>query len=202
MNALYPAEAHHRPAIPPAGAPIPDLTDPDTARGWLDTERSTLVTVAVHTATHGWRSYTTRLSRTLFRYLEGGHYTAAVTVHGHASNAARHDGDTIAQAHALTNLGVAYWRLGQHQPAAEHFQQALDLFRQAGDPAGQARTLNNLGTIEEQSGHYRSATDRYALALNLYRRTGDRTGEARALANLGNIEQRLGQHQAAADHYE
>jgi tetratricopeptide (TPR) repeat protein len=199
MNTLHPGEAHNRPAIPPAGTPAPDLTDPDIARGWLDTERPTLVAIAAHTASHGWPTHTTRLARTLFRYLDGGHNTEALTVHGHA---ARHTGDPIEQAHALTDLGVAHWRLGRHGPAAEHYQQALDLFRQAGDPAGEARTLGNLGIIAEQLGHYRTATDRYARVLTLHRQSGDRTGEARALTNLGDLEGRLGRYRPAVEHHE
>jgi tetratricopeptide (TPR) repeat protein len=201
MNTLHPAEAHLRPQIPPTGTPTPDLTDPDTARAWLDAERHTLIAVAAHTATHGWPTHTTRLARTLHRYLDGGHNTDALTVHGHAHHAARHTGDPTGQAHALTDLGGAHLGLGRYGPAAEHFQQALDLFQQAGDPAGQARTLSNLGLVEERSGRYRAAADHHAQALTLCRQTGDRIGEASALHNLGSVEGQLGRHWQATDHY-
>jgi len=201
MNTLHPAEAHLRPRIPLAGAPTPELTDPDTVRSWLDTERPTLVAVVVHTATDGWPAHAIRLSSTLFRYLTGGHLADAVTVHGHAHHAARHSGDPIGQAHALTDLGVAHWRLGRYGPAAAQFQQALDLFRQADDPVGQARALNSLGIVEERAGRYRSAGRDYAQALILFRNAGDRAGEARALSNLGEVEGRLGCFRPAADHF-
>jgi tetratricopeptide (TPR) repeat protein len=202
MDTLYPAEAHRRPRIPAAGTPTPALTDPDTARTWLGTERPTLVAVAAHAATHGWPTHTTRLSAILFRYLAGGHFTDALVVHGHAHQAARHVGDPTDEAHALTNLGATHLQLGRYEPAAEHLQQALHLFRQAGDPAGQARALGNLGTVEARLGHYRPADDYYRQALALYRLAGNRTGEADALNNLGIIEARLGHYQPAADYYE
>ena len=200
-NTLHPAEAHLRPVVSPCGTPSPDLSDPETALGWLDTERTTLVAVAAHTAAHGWPAHTTRLARTLFRYLNNGHNTDAVTVHGHAHHAARHSGDPTGQAHALTDLGVAHRGLGRPGPAIEHYRQALELFRQAGDAAGQARALNNLGNAEQLSGSYRQAADRFAQALTLYQQTDDRTGEARALANLGTLEGRLGRYRPAADHF-
>jgi len=200
MNTLHPGEAHCRPAIPQADTPTPDLTDPDIARGWLDTERPALVAVAAHTASHGWPTHTIRLSRTLYRYLDGGHNTDALTVHGHAYHAARHSGDPTGQAHAQTNLAAAHYRLGRYGPAGEHLQQALELFRRVGDPAGEARTLGNLGIIAEQLGHYRTATDRYAHVLNLHRQAGDRTGEARALHNIGDLEERLGRYRQAGNH--
>jgi tetratricopeptide (TPR) repeat protein len=201
MNTLYPADTRHRPQIPSAATPTPDLTDSDTARAWLDTERPTLVTVTAHTATHGWPTHTTPLARTLYRYLDGGHFTDALTVHGHAHHAARHTGDLTGQAHALTDLGATHRRLGRTGPAAEHLQQALTLFRQAGDPAGQARALGNLGIIAAHSGRHKTAADHYAQALTLFRQAGDRAGEARALGDLGDVDGRMGHYRSAADHY-
>ena len=200
MNILYPAEAHRRPRVPAAGTPAPELTSLDTALSWLDTERPTLVVAAAHTATHGWPTHTTRLSRTLFRYLTGDHDTDAVTVHGHGVDAAQQGSDPIGQAHALTDLGLAHLQLGRPGPATDHFRHALNLFRQAGDPAGQARTRYNLGLIAERSGRYRPAADHYRQALAVYRQAGDQTGEARTLGSLGDVEGRLGRYRVAADH--
>jgi tetratricopeptide (TPR) repeat protein len=198
-NILYPAEAHKRPQAPAAATPTPPLTNPETALGWMDTQRTTLVAVAAHTAIHGWPTHTTRLSRTLFRYLAGGHHTDALTVHGHAHHAARQVGDPIGQAHTLTDLGVTHWLLGRLGAADEHIEQALTLFRQADDPAGQARTLNNLGSIAQQAGRFRLAAERYAQALTLHRHNADRAGEALVLANLGYVEGRLGRYRPAVD---
>jgi tetratricopeptide (TPR) repeat protein len=201
MNTLHPADDGRRPRIPPTGTPTPALTDPDTARIWLDTERPTLVAVAEHTATHGWPIHTRRLSTTLFRYLEGGHHTDALAVHEAALRVARHADDPAAQADALNGLGTAYAQLGQHGWAAEHFQRALYLFRLAGDPAGRAHALNNLGVVETRLGRYRPARDHLWQALTVFRQADDRTGEARARGNLGNVEARLGRDRTATDQH-
>jgi tetratricopeptide (TPR) repeat protein len=202
MDALYPAEAHRRPRIPPPGTPVPALPDPDTARAWLDTERPTLVAVAIFTADNGWPAHTTRLSAILFRYLAGGHSAEALAVHGHAVHAAHRTGDPAAQAHALTGLGTTHMQMGRYGLAAEHLRQARDLFRRAGDGTGEARALTNLGVVEERLGHYRRAADHHARARDLFRRTGDGTGEARTYANLGVVDLRLRRYRSAADHYE
>jgi DNA-binding SARP family transcriptional activator/tetratricopeptide (TPR) repeat protein len=201
MDTLYPAEADQRPRIPPPTTPTPDLTDPDTARAWLDTERATLVAVAAHTAAHGWPTHTTRLSAVLLRYLSGGYCTDALTVHGHANQAAQHTGDLTGQAEALTNLGAAYHQLGRYGQAAEHFQQVLRLSRRAGDPLRQARTLNRIANVESRLGRYRSAAGLYKQALALFRQTNDRTGEAWVLSNLGTLEARQCRWRPAADRY-
>jgi tetratricopeptide (TPR) repeat protein len=202
MDTLHPAETHRWPRIPPPATPTPALTGPDSALAWLETERPSLVAVAVHTATHGWPSHTTRLSTVLFRYLAGGHLTDALTVHGHARDAAGHDGDSTGRAHALTNLGDTCLALGRTRTAAEHLRQALYLFRQSGDPVGQARALGALGTIDARLGRYRLATDDFQRALTLCRQGGDRTGEAIAWGNLGGVDVRQGRYERAAGHYE
>ncbi|GIM88544.1 tetratricopeptide repeat protein [Paractinoplanes toevensis] len=207
MNALYPAEAHRRPTVFPAAGPGPDLSDPDAAVGWLDTERPTLVAVA------GYGS-TTTLAQTLSRYLNNGYYADALTLHGHALRAARGDGDRTGQAHALAGLGFAHLCLGRTGPAAEEFHQSLDLFRQTGDPAGQARTLFNLGSIELQAGRFAAVVDYMGQALTSYRLAGDlehalllerqlgnRPGEAGTLDTLGTLHNHLGQAGKAADYH-
>jgi tetratricopeptide (TPR) repeat protein len=201
MDALHPAETHRRPRVPAPATPVPALPDPDTARGWLDTERPTLVTMAAHTAAHGWPGHTTRLSITLYRYLNGGFHTDALAVHRHAHEAARHTADRTGQAHVLANLGATYYLLGRYGPAADHLRQALVLCRQTGDPLGQARALTNLGNIEGRQGRFQRSADMHEQTLPLYRQAGDRASEARALGNLGVAEVQLSRIGAAADHF-
>lgn len=202
MDTLFPAEDHHRPRVPPPGTPTPALTDLDTARAWLDTERPTLVAVAAHTAAHGWPTHTTRLSGTLFRYLDGGHHSDALIVHTHAHDAAQHIGDPTEQANALTNLGVVHLWLGRREQAVDHLQQALTLFRRADDPIGQARPLAYLGVVEERLGRCGPATDHLYEALALFRQNGDPICQARVLDRLGVLAARSGRHRLAIDHLE
>ncbi|MEK8106243.1 tetratricopeptide repeat protein [Micromonospora sp. M12] len=198
MDVLYPAGSHRLAA--PDGITVAALTDPETASGWLDTERPALVAVAAHAAAHGWSSHTARLSATLFQYLQGGHATDALAIHEHARHAARRADDPAAQAHALTSLGATYTQLGRYGPANEHLQQARALFRRTGDQVGEARTLINIGVVESQLGRNRSAATSYREALVLFRRAEHLAGEAHALNNLGEVEAHLGQSGLAVQH--
>jgi tetratricopeptide (TPR) repeat protein/transcriptional regulator with XRE-family HTH domain len=202
MDQLYPTEAHRRPRIPPGAAPTPALADPDTARAWLDTERSTLVAVSAHTATHGWPSHTVRLSTTLARYLVGGHHTDLLAIHAHARDAARQTGDRNGEALAMLGFGIAHGQMGRHKTAAEHLERARVLFRQAGDRVGQARALTNLGSVEVRLGRHALAAEHHERALTLFRQAGDQAGAAWALNALGTVERRLGRHELAAEHHE
>ena len=199
MDGLYPAEAHRRPRVTPAVTSTPVLTNPGTARAWLDSERAALVAVAGQA--DRWPGHTVRLSAVLSRYLDGGHHAEAAALHDHARDAARRTGDQVGEAHALVSLGTAHYRLGRQDLALAHLRPALALFQRAGDEAGQARALMNLGNIEQWLGRYESATGYLRCALELFRRVGDPTGEAGALNNLGIGAERVGDYPAAAGHY-
>ncbi|MGW6524766.1 AfsR/SARP family transcriptional regulator [Streptomyces sp. NPDC054962] len=200
MNCLHPAEAHLRPAAPEPATPVPDLSDPDAARAWLNTERTCLTAVSAHSAARGRPTHAIRLSLTLYRYLISGHHTDGLTMHGHARDAARLIADPVSEARALLGLGTAYWQLARHEPARQHLQEALALFRRVGDPTGQARALVNLGLLEERLGRFLPALAYLEQALSLYRSAGDRWGEAIALKDLASVEGQLGDYGQAADH--
>jgi DNA-binding SARP family transcriptional activator/Tfp pilus assembly protein PilF len=205
MDVLVPAEKHYRAPAPdrPHGTPALRLAGTAEARAWLDAERATLVAVAAHAATHGAPSHATRLSATLYRYLEtGGHYADAITVHGHASRAARLTGDRAAQTTALVNLGIISWRQGRYPEAIGYQRQAMAVSVAMGDRAAEAIALGNLGIVYERQGRYEEASDCQRQALALARESGDTTGEARALANLGSIAIRMGDYQRGIDWYQ
>jgi tetratricopeptide (TPR) repeat protein len=200
MRFLRPVDPHLRPRTSPDCARIPNLTAPDTAIAWLNTERPNLVAVAGYTAVHGWPAHTVRLSAAMHHYLCGGNPTDALTVHGHAHHAARRINDPSAQGHALTYLGGTYGQLGRLGLAAEHLRQALALHRKAGDPVGEARALSNLGSVAVKQRRHGSAVEHFQQALALCRQAGDPVGEALALNNLGVVECRLGSYQSATEH--
>ncbi|WOX09343.1 AfsR/SARP family transcriptional regulator [Streptomyces sp. N50] len=200
MDQLHPAEAHLRPAAPETPAPVPDLSDPDAARAWLETERTCLTAMAAHTAAHGRPTHAIRLSLTLYRHLISGHHTDGLTIHGHARDAARLLDDPAAEARALLGIGTAHYQLAHHEPARRHLQEALTRFREADDPTGQARALTNLGLVDERLGRFRSAVEYLEQALLLYRSVEDTSGESIALKNLAHVEGQLGRYGPAADH--
>ncbi|WP_239162766.1 tetratricopeptide repeat protein [Paractinoplanes rishiriensis] len=197
MDTLFPAEAHRRPAVPPAAVSLPQPVDPQAAHAWLDAERITLIAVAAQSPGHA-----VLLGALLFRYFEGNYHADGEIVHDHACRAAERSGDVIAHAHARTNRGSARSRLGRYDEATADFGRALDIFRAAGDPAGQARTLNNMAIVEARLGRYRVAADHLAEAVEQCRAAGDLSGESRSAGNLGVLEARLGNHEAAVAHYE
>ncbi|MGH3685099.1 MAG: ATP-binding protein [Pseudonocardiaceae bacterium] len=198
VDILHPANQHLRPRVPPPATPVPPLPDLAAARTWLDAERATLSAACAHTAAHGWPSHTTRLSNTLWYYLEvGGHYPGALSIHTHALHAARHTGDQAAEAYVLNNLGLVHEKRGRYPQAVEYHQQARTLFGRIGNQVGEAYTLDGLGIVYRQQGRYEQADDHLQQALVLAREIGDRTVEAYALSDLGVLYQRWGRYEQA-----
>lgn len=197
MDLLYPTDGPHRGGKRDAEVPVTVPVDP---RAWLDAERHNLVAACAHAATHGLAGHASHLANVLYRYLEGGHHTDALTVHTYGLRAAGESGDPSAEAHALTNLGAAYRLLGQYDPAVDRLSQALALHRTTGDRHGEARTLSNLGIVADRLGRYDEAAGHLTAALAGYRELGNRHGVAAVLTNLGAVELRPGHHHLAAVH--
>ena len=198
MDTLHPAERHRRPRVDPAHTPAPPLADATPARAWLDNEWPVLTAVTQYAAGHGWPGHATRLSATLWRYLEtAGHYPEAILIHTSARQAARQQGDRTAEGLAVNALGIIDAFQGRYSQATERFLAARDLFREAGDRVGEGRALANLGAIHAEVGRYQQAISFYEPALRLWRETGDRFGEAITLRNLGRLMSCQGRYQQA-----
>ena len=199
MDALYPAEKHRQPQLPPSGRPVPPAPALTTPRGWLDAERANLVAVTARAATGGWPGHATALAPVVYRYLYiGGHYADAQAVCAVALDAARQTGDLAAQATSLRNLGMVDIGQCRYQQASGTLGSALELYRRIGDRLGQAQTLNSLGIADWRQDRLQQAAGQYRQALALYRDIGDRLGESRALVNLSNVEMRQGHYEQAA----
>jgi tetratricopeptide (TPR) repeat protein len=200
MDALFPHERQARPKVAQPPTPQPALDEAAAATRWLDEQRSNLVAVARHAATHGWAGHSVNLSRMLWRHLEvGGHYQEALAVHDAALAAAESDAASGLPA-VLTNLGGIHWWLGNHEEARAQFERAISGYRELDDPDGRARAFARLALVHERLGDYRKAMAHITEALAGYQRTGNRHGEGSQLVNLGTLYRRLGRYAEAAEH--
>jgi tetratricopeptide (TPR) repeat protein len=203
MDTWLPVERHWRPRIPAPPTPAVPLADPEAAKEWLDGELAALVRAAGHAAGHGWPGHATRLADTLASYLRnGGHFADAITILGHALDAARRADDRGAEALALDQIGIINGELGRFGPAGDHHRQALALFRAAGDSAGVARVLCNMGLAETRLGRYEQAALHQQEAIAILHDSGDRVGTVRTLVNLGYIRQLQGRYDEAAGYFQ
>jgi tetratricopeptide (TPR) repeat protein len=202
MDLLYPQEVHRRPRLSTSRPPSP-VTDPTTARSWLDAERHNLVAICAYAARHDWWEHLNALGGTLYRYLDtGGHYFDALSIYQSVSDVAVQDQPCRANGRMHSGLGFFYWRLGRYRDATQQYNQALTLLRQENDRLGEAMTLSQLANLETQEGKRDQAITHNEQAIEIYRELGDELGEANTLANLGLVYQWWGRYSEALTAYE
>jgi tetratricopeptide (TPR) repeat protein len=203
MDGAYPYERERRPAVPPAGTPVPDLADPAAATRWLAAELPNLLASARYAAGTGRPEHAWQLAAILHRHLRtSGRYHDAEALHQLALTTARHTGDRAGELSALTGLGWTHLVLGRYPRARECFDRGLAIARMVADRRGELDALLGLGELDRIQGRHRSAVDSLEQALAIARAIGDRSGELSALRGFGEVDLIQGRHKSAVDSLE
>jgi tetratricopeptide (TPR) repeat protein/transcriptional regulator with XRE-family HTH domain len=189
-SALIMRQARPAPAAPagriPAAAPV--LADLEQALAWLRAERANLLACLAYATRTGQHARVVALTIGIAGLLRrDGPRADAITWHTAAIEAARHLGDWLGQANALSDLGDMRWLMGDYRAAARALEQALGIYRDLGDPLGQANALTYLGIVWCLTGDYPAAARAQQEALGTYRDLGDRRGQANTLKELGAV---------------
>ena len=193
------ASTNRRPLPGSPSAQAPDLFTLGQSADWLEAERANLHAAADYAATRGHSRHAIAIPAAIGGFLAArGHWDQSATLHQIALAAARHAGDQLGEADALSTLGVLQRENGRYPAGAGSLAQALALYREIGDQTGQAYTLNELGFMHVLTGDYPAASASHEEALLLARGLGDRRAEAHAVSNLGLVQQLIGDHPAAA----
>ena len=183
-------------ASPPAWSP--DLSDLTRALSWARTERANLLSCIDHATRTGQHARVIALTAALAALMRrDGPWTEAITRHSAAAQAARHLGDELAEANALTDLGVARYLSGDYSGGAEILDKALAVYRGISDQLGQANALTELGIARLHTGDYSGSEGSLEMALHIYSSLDARQGRAAALEELGSVWQGTGDYPAA-----
>ncbi len=105
------------------------------------------------------------------------------------------------QATALSELGLAYRRLGLLQKAKSAYLGALDLFQELHLTSSQAHVLTGLGMTCEQGEDLVSAQVFFEESWKLFDEIGDRYGQAKVWHRLGTLKFKAGNYAAAFENY-
>ncbi|XP_044734115.1 G-protein-signaling modulator 2 isoform X2 [Chrysoperla carnea] len=93
-----------------------------------------------------------------------------------------------------SQLGNAYFYLGDYVKAMQYHKHDLTLARTMGDKLGEAKSSGNLGNTLKVMGKFDEAMICCKRHLEISRELGDRLSEGRALYNLGNVYHAKGKH--------
>ncbi len=180
-------------------ATVPALPDRAHALAWARTERPNLLACLDYATRTGQHARIIALTAALAALLQqDGPWTEAAARHATAVQAARHLGDRLGEANALSNLGMVRYVTDEFRGAAQPLEEALGIFRDLGNRLGQANTLSNLGAVRYMAEDNFGAEEALEEALAISRDLGDRTGQALALCDLGTVSRSACKYQEAA----
>ncbi|MFE0172441.1 BTAD domain-containing putative transcriptional regulator [Streptomyces sp. NPDC059002] len=181
----------HAPASPPLSM--------EAAFAWGDTELVNIVALAErHRDTS---ELLPVLVRCLFPYLQRrGRLTELGSLGAIAVAAARRQGDTAAEAQALTDLAGMHYMSGRGSEALALNDEALALWRELGIVSCVRRGLNNRGLLLEGLDRYEESAEALHQSLALAKELADPLSEAITLSHLGNLYEHTDARAAIAHH--
>lgn len=103
------------------------------------------------------------------------------------------------QVTALSEMGWAYFMLGQYQNAFVNIEDARQIAETNDDNAGMSRVLNRLGMIYGRLGDPKKALDYLNQSLDLRKNLKLKEDVASTLNSIGDIHKDLGQYQKALE---
>lgn len=98
-------------------------------------------------------------------------------------------------------MGRCLEKLGRHESALVHHEEALRLSRSLPDDLRASRSLLGLGVLRYDSGDYLGAVTLYLEALELAQRCGDGGSQGRALGCIGNAYERMGVYSRSLEYH-
>ncbi|KAL9981543.1 hypothetical protein ACROYT_G010255 [Oculina patagonica] len=111
-------------------------------------------------------------------------------------------GDKAGEGSAYSNIGEAFYCLGDFRYAIDFCELSLKVANEIGDRACEGRAYGNLGNAFRKLGDFRKAIDYLKLCLKIAKEVGDKDLEGRAYGNLGNAFSDLGNVRKALNFHE
>ena len=165
---------------------------------WFETERVNLLAAIDQAGTGPDYQITWQLTAALFLFFDlRGSWDQWERANQAVLQAARHCGDSDAEAQALRDLGAVAWRRFRLEEATALLQRSLELRRMTGDRHGEALTLNSLGLVLVARRCHQDAATSLKRSLTIFREVGDRRGVGQVLNNLGDLYRLQGRFEEA-----
>jgi DNA-binding SARP family transcriptional activator/tetratricopeptide (TPR) repeat protein len=199
-QALFPGRKQHPTELAPYDGELPPLADAAAARGWFTLEHEGLIAATALAYGRGLDRHAAVLARNLVFHLNArGHFTEYAAVARTAAAAARRSGDLWLLSSALSNLGVACWKLGLLEEGIETVTEAREVAVASGNRLTEAHADSVLGILHATRAGYDPALFHLRRSLELARELGAERYQADVLCTLSTVYEELGRHAEAAD---
>ena len=115
---------------------------------------------------------------------------------------AKEIGDKGSEGAAYTNLGIAYYSLGDYKKAIEFHLKSLKIAKEIGDKSAEGGACTNLGSAYEFLGDYEKAIEYHQQSLSIAEEFAEKGSQGKAYANLGNVHYSLGDYRKAIEFHQ
>ena len=178
-------------AVPAAGSAEEAARQHQQSLQWFTVEREHLLALVRQLFEAGFWRLTWQLANALLPFLEfEAGWRDWSSTQELALTAARRAGDRRAEAHAMGNLGRAYFDLGRHDDAVRFLEASSRRYRELGDDHAAAIADVRLGRVYRELGRLDEARSRFEYAVETLRAKGDRRWEDQAIGDLGVLARR------------
>lgn len=165
------------------------------AAAWLDSEREWLMATASSWFARDRALHAATLCHMLAKYLDRRSlWKQGIDLHRRSLEVWRELGNAGGQAHALTDLAAAYWRIGSGDLTLLHAQAALEIWSALDDTEGQADALLQLARAYVSQRRYGEAIASAERCAALRIAAQDTRGHAVAMHHLGTALFESGRH--------
>ncbi len=111
-------------------------------------------------------------------------------------------GNKANESACYTNLGNAYYSLGDFRKAIEYHEKSLKIAKDIGDRAVESKCYGNLGVAYRNLKDFRKAIEYHEKSLKIAKDIGDRAVESKCYTNLGNAYDSLGDFRKSIEYIE
>jgi tetratricopeptide (TPR) repeat protein len=183
----------------PLAAPF---TDDRGALGWLDTQRTNLMTVLRLAAERGWHATAWQLVDAMWPlFLRLRHYDLWIEAHRIGLDAARSDGHREAERQMLNSGAIGLSAARRITDATEWYTASLAAAREAGDARDEGQALLGLGGCHLEADDLDSAVSHLDRAVETWAECGYPRGVALARILLGEVALARHDPERAADRF-
>lgn len=210
--AQQPANSPSPASSPPAVSSSPAQTPPATAQSKAIED---FATALVSAATEEERQNLLRAKKELVtielrqalhargdRERESSRPAHAFLIYQLARQIAEQIKDVAGMAHALEEIGLAYYERDEYDAAMNAFEETLRLESQLRNIRKVAGTLNQIGMVHRARGEYPQAVESYRRAQAVNEPLGDKKVLLQTLINLGIVYRQKGDYEAALNSYQ
>ncbi|MFB7851630.1 MULTISPECIES: BTAD domain-containing putative transcriptional regulator [unclassified Streptomyces] len=197
---LYPGRKYRPTGLPAYPGELPALKDTDDATRWFDRERVGLAAGVDLGVRFRFDRHAVCLTRNLvFQLNAGGHFEEFRELSRTAVDAARRLGDLPLLSVSLSNLGVAYWKLGQFEEGVEVAMEGREVAAALGDRHTEAHSDSTIGLLMTMLGRYSEALPALERAIELERELDSPRAEGETLSNLSTLLEQWGRYPEAEE---